>query len=320
MNPNKVGVLLTQIGTPEKPQTAAVRAYLKKFLSDPRVIELPRYLWWPILHGFILRFRPKRSAKLYQEIWTDEGSPLLLYSENIRQKLEKRLEIPVALGMHYSKPSIADALEKLRALQVTKIIVLPLFPQYSSTTTAASFDAVSQTLAKWRVYPEIQTIRQYHDHPLYIESLASSIRSSWEAKGQGDHLLFSFHGIPESYAKKGDPYPTLCRKTAELTAAQLQLSKKEWSISFQSRIGKTPWVTPYTETMLPLLANQGVSHLQVICPGFATDCLETLEEINIRGRSQFESLGGKTFHYIPALNDSPKHIDMLAKIISYDNV
>ncbi len=309
----KTGILLTQIGTPDALTVKGVRQYLKKFLSDPRVIEVPRMIWWPILHGFILRVRPKRSLKLYQEIWTDEGSPLLIYSENIRRKLEEQLQIPVRLGMHYSNPSIADALSLLKG--ANQIIVLPLFPQYSGTTTASSFDAVNHTLKKWRIYPDIRTISAYHDHPEYIQAIVNSIQHSWDKNGKGEHLLFSYHGIPESYSKKGDPYAGLCQKTTELIVKALSLKNEEWSIAFQSRIGKTKWVEPYTDQVFHDLGKKGVSHLQVICPGFATDCLETLEEINIRGRKQFQSAGGKTFHYIPALNDSNAHIDMLINIL-----
>jgi ferrochelatase len=315
MTPAKVGILLTQIGTPDALTEKAVRQYLKKFLSDPRVIEVPRVIWWPILYGFILRVRPKRSLKLYQEIWTDQGSPLLIYSENIRAKLEKKLQTPVALGMHYSQPSIFAALDQLRNQNVSKIIVLPLFPQYSGTTTASSFDAVNAALKKFRIYPEIQTITQYHDHPEYIQTIVHSIQQFWNQNGRGEHLLFSYHGIPESYNRRGDPYAELCRKSTALIADALQLKKEEWSLAFQSRIGKTKWVGPYTDRILPKLAKQGIQHLSVISPGFATDCLETLEEINIRGREQFQSAGGKTFDYIPALNDNDAHIDMLASIL-----
>lgn len=307
MIPPNTGILLTQIGTPNALTEKAVRQYLKKFLTDPRVIQLPRILWWPILYGFILPFRPKRSLKLYQEIWTEKGSPLLVYSENIREKLEKNLEIPVALGMHYSDPSIPDALEWLSQKNVGNIILLPLFPQYSDTTTASSLDAVNKIAC--------HTIYQYHDHPAYIQAMVQSIRQFWNQHGRGEHLLFSYHGIPESYTKKGDPYASLCQKTTTLITQSLQLKNEEWSISFQSRIGKTKWAGPYTDRTLQNLGKRGISHLQVICPGFSADCLETLEEINIRGKRQFQAAGGKIFQYIPALNDSKEHIEMLTKVI-----
>lgn len=313
---SNIGILLTQIGTPDAPTVKDVRRYLRKFLSDPRVIEVPKLIWWPILYGFILRVRPKRSLELYQEIWTEQGSPLLIYSENIRQKLEARLQVPVALGMHYSNPSIANGLKRLREKGSNQIIILPLFPQYSGTTTASAFDMVNSTLKKWRVYPEIRTISEYHNHPEYIQAIVNSIQQSWEQNGRGEHLLFSYHGIPESYSKKGDPYADLCRRTTELIAKSLQLKNNDWSIAFQSRIGRTKWVGPYTDEVFQALGEKGISHLEVVCPGFATDCLETLEEIKIRGRKQFEAAGGKKFQYIPALNDSTAHIEMLAKVIA----
>jgi len=313
MIPPNTGILLTNIGTPYEPSRRAVRSYLKKFLTDPRVVEIPRLLWLPILYGLILPFRSRMSAQLYQQIWMDQGSPLHVYSEKISTKLAARLNMPVALGMHYSEPSIKKALENLTEKKVTKMLILPLFPQYSGTTTARTLDDVAHVFKKWRVIPEIQFIRDYSKQPMYIEAIAQSIRHTWETKGKPDHLLFSFHGIPEYYAKKGDPYPMLCRETAESIANTLQI--RHWSISFQSRLGRAKWLTPYTDKTLIALGKSGIKHLQVVCPGFPTDCLETLEEINIRGKKQFQNAGGKIFHYIPALNDSDLHIEMLAKII-----
>lgn len=315
MNPDKIGILLTNIGTPAAPHTKAVRQYLKKFLSDRRVVELPRLLWWPILYGLILPFRSKRSAALYQKIWTDQGSPLLLYSQQLAKKLQNHLQIPVALGMHYSHPSIAQALTELDAQQVEKILVLPLYPQYSATTTASTFDAIATTLKKWRVLPKLSLINHYCDHPDYIRALSERIAHTWETQGKPQHLLFSFHGIPKRYADAGDHYPIHCHRTAAAIAAKLNLSKDAYSVSFQSRLGRARWLMPYTYKRFASLPREGIRHLHVVCPGFATDCLETLEEINIRGKEQFLNAGGESFHYIPALNDQACHVEMLENIL-----
>jgi len=315
MTQSNVGVLLTNIGTPASPTTRNVRTYLRKFLSDPRVIEVPKFLWWPILNGIILPLRPKRSAKLYQQIWTEEGSPLLTYSQRLCAKLQAHLKIPVALGMHYSQPSISEGLKQLQTYGVHKILVLPLFPQYSSTTTASSFDGVAHTLKKWRVLPEIRTINHYTHESAYIKAVSHTIEEAWQTQGKPDHLVFSFHGIPAHYAAAGDPYPDLCRQTAEAIANKLVLPKNFWSLAFQSRLGARKWLTPYTDVLLKQLPKKGVNHVHVVCPGFATDCLETLEEIRLRGKEQFESAGGQQYYYIPALNDSDNHIQMFAEVI-----
>lgn len=312
----KTGILLTNIGTPQEPTSVKVREYLKRFLSDKRVVEFPRPLWWPILYGFILPFRSPRSAKLYQKIWTQQGSPLLIYSQNIAEKLQKQLQIPVALGMHYSSPSIDDALQELRAKAVTHVLVLPLYPQYSATTTASTFDLVTASLRQWRVIPEIRMINHYADDPHYIKAWADTIRDYWKSNNRAPHLLFSFHGIPKYYADAGDPYPILCQHTAHAIANELQLSPSEWTLSYQSRLGRTQWLTPYTDKLLNEFPKKGIHHLDVVCPGFATDCLETLEEINIRGKEQFINAGGQSFQYIPSLNDSEYHINMLTQIIT----
>jgi ferrochelatase len=312
---NNIGILLTNIGTPSEPTSAAVRFYLKKFLSDKRVVEIPSWIWWPILYGFILPFRSRKSAKLYQSIWTDEGSPLLVYSKKIAAKLEEKMQLPVALGMHYSSPSIEEALNQLKSQHISRIIILPLYPQYSGTTTAATFDAVAKVLNKWRVLPEIQTINHYANHPLYIQAICVSIQKTWYERGSARHLLFSFHGIPKRFTDLGDPYPSLCEQTVQSVVNMLKLPNTDWSISFQSRVGRGQWTSPYTQEILTALPKKGITEIDVICPGFATDCLETLEEINIRSKKQFLSSGGKSFHYIPALNDSDEHIAMLEKII-----
>jgi len=316
MNPNKTGVLLCNIGTPDAPTPHAVRRYLKAFLSDPRVVEIPRLIWWPILHGIILRTRPKKSAALYQKIWTDQGSPLLCYSRQLAVSLEKKLQIPIALGMHYGQPSIKQALEELQTKEVTKIIVFPLYPQYSATTTAATFDMVTEVLKKWRKIPEIHMLHDYADNPLYINAITQSIQAERLKQENTSHLLFSFHGIPEYCIKAGDPYYERCQLTVELVAKKLNLQQKDYSISFQSRLGRAKWLQPYTDQILKNMPKQGITHLQVVAPGFAVDCLETLEEIAIRGKHQFMENGGKSFRYIPALNESTPHLDALASIIS----
>lgn len=313
-NPD-LGILLTNIGSPDQPTEKAVRQYLKKFLSDPRVVEIPKLIWWPILHGIILRVRPKHSALLYQQIWTEKGSPLSVFSETLAKKLSAELNLPVEVGMHYGNPSIETALEKLRGKQLKKILILPLYPQYSGTTTAATFDQASTVLKKWRHLPELQMIHHYSANENYINELCHVIQSH-----PVQYLLFSFHGIPERYIKKGDPYQEQCHKTAALVANKLNLAPENWSVSFQSRLGRAKWIMPYTNDVLETLPKKGVTHLHVVCPGFAVDCLETLEEIAIRGKEQFLKAGGKSFNYIPALNDTDSHIRMLSKIIQATSV
>jgi ferrochelatase len=310
----RVGILLTNIGTPEAPTPSAVRRYLKKFLSDPRVVELPRILWWPILYGIILPFRSKRSANLYKKIWTNEGSPLLLNSKKISEKLQTSLQLPVELGMQYSNPSISHALKTLQTKNVNKIIILPLYPQYSATTTAATFDHVAALFKNWRNLPEICMLNDYSSHPYYIQAICHSIQKTWAIQGK-KHLLFSFHGIPRRLVDAGDPYLERCQETVRLVTDALQLQSKDWSLAFQSRLGKAKWLTPYTNQLLQSFPKQGIKDLQVICPGFAADCLETLEEIEIRGKEQFLKAGGKSFYYIPALNDTDQHISTLADIL-----
>ena len=315
------GVLITNLGTPDAPTPAALRKYLAEFLSDPRVIETPRLLWWPILHGIILRVRPRRSARAYRKVWTEAGSPLLAISEKqcgaIRAELESDGDpsLHIELGMRYGNPSIRSALEKLQGYKVRKLIILPLYPQYSAATTASAFDAVAGVLKTWRHIPQLSMITGYHDHPGYIDALAESVRSHWAQSGRPDKLLFSFHGLPKSYVLAGDPYADECRATARLVARQLGLDENLWNISFQSRFGPREWLQPYTDKLLQEWSHRGIGNVQVICPGFAADCLETLEEIAIQNRDLFLSAGGKTFTYIPALNDSPAHITALCGII-----
>jgi len=311
MYQNNIGVLLTNIGTPDSPTPSAVRRYLKEFLTDSRVVEIPQFIWFPILYGLILPFRAKKSAKLYQKIWTEEGSPLLCLSQKLSDTLAKQLQIPVALGMHYGKPSIASAMDELKKKNVEKILILPLYPQYSATTTASTFDFVARALKKWRVIPEIRTIKDYADHPLYIKALAESIRSAHKSQ----RILFSFHGIPRRFIEAGDIYKQRCETTIALLAKELSLNTNQYSLTFQSRLGKAEWLTPYTDQTLRTLPQQDITDIQVICPGFAVDCLETLEEMAIKGKQQFFDHGGKLFQYIPALNDSHDHIELLSELI-----
>ena len=319
--PSQMGVLLVNLGTPEAPDRASVRRYLKEFLWDPRVVEVPRPIWWFVLNGLILNTRPGRSAKAYQKIWTAEGSPLLLISQRQRNALAALLEqrfgceIPVALGMRYGKPSIPSALAELQDVGVRRLLVLPLYPQYSATTTASIFDAVTAELRQWRWLPEVRFVNHYHDEPAYIGALAESVRRHRAEFGDAERLLMSFHGIPEEYFHKGDPYHCECHKTGRLLAENLGLSEQQWQISFQSRLGPKQWLQPYTDKTMQGLAQNGVKSLQVLCPGFSADCLETLEEIAIEDRDIFLEAGGERFEYIPCLNDDADHIDLLAGLV-----
>ncbi len=313
-----VGILLTNLGTPDSPQPKAVRRYLKEFLSDPLVVDTPRWLWWPILYGIILPFRPSKASKAYQKIWTQAGSPLRVISELQTEVLQHTLTdaTPVALAMRYGKPSIAAGLEKLQQAGVDKIIVLPLYPQFSHTTTTSTFDAVNRILQTGSTAPELSLIQDYHDHPAYISALANSVRKHWQQHSQPDTLLMSFHGIPQRYCDEGDPYHTQCQHTASLLAEALNLTDKQWQISFQSRVGREPWLQPYTFQHLQHLAQQGNHSIHVICPGFSADCLETLEEIAIENRDVFLTAGGQYFSYIPCLNAQADHIALFKQLIA----
>jgi len=316
-----IGVLLVNLGTPDAPTTSAVRRYLAEFLSDPRVVERPRWFWLPILHGVILQLRPRRSAAAYKTVWTDEGSPLLVISKRIAGAVEGALQralgypLPVALGMRYGNPAIDEALSALRKRGATRIVVLPLYPQYSGTTTGSAFDGVAAALRRWRWVPDIRFISSYHDDTNYIAALAESVRAFRAEHGAGDRLLLSFHGIPERYFLAGDPYYCHCQKTGRLLAETLQLDDDQWTLSFQSRVGPEVWLRPYTEAVLHTWAREGVAKVDVIAPGFAADCLETLEEIAERYTQRFAS-GGGTLRYIPALNDGESHIAaLLARLL-----
>lgn len=316
-----IGVLLVNLGTPDAPTTGAVRRYLKTFLWDPRVIEQPRWLWWLILNLVILRIRPSRSAAAYRKIWTAKGSPLLLHSQAIADTLGESLaqstgvNIVSELGMSYGSPSITDALERLRAKNVRRLIVLPLYPQYSATTTASVFEAVTRALSAQRWIPELRFINQYHDRDALISALAESVRAHWASSGRGERLMFSFHGIPQRYFHAGDPYHCQCQKTARLVATALGLERDEWQVSFQSRVGREPWLNPYTDHVLTDWGQQGIGKIDVICPGFAADCLETLEEIAMQNRDLFVDAGGGELRYIASLNESPAHIQALRSLV-----
>lgn len=316
----KTGVLLVNLGTPEAPTKKAIRSYLKEFLSDTRVVDVEPALWWPILNLIILNTRPRKLAAKYAAIWTPEGGPLVAIGQRQAAGIASRLatltgsEVPVALAMRYGAPAIETALAALDAQGVRRIVLLPLFPQYSASTTAAVLDAVFAALSRRRWLPELVTINQYHDEPGYIAALAASVEAHWLQAGRGEHLLMSFHGIPQRYFDLGDPYFCHCQKTGRLLAERLGLSPEQWSLSFQSRFGKEEWIKPYTDAHLGVLAERGIKTLDVIAPGFAADCLETLEEIAVEYREAFEHLGG-SLRYVPALNDGAAHLDGLSRMI-----
>lgn len=319
--PSTTGVLVTNLGTPAAANAGALRAYLAEFLSDPRVIEAPRLLWWLALHGVILRIRPARAAKAYQEVWREDGSPLLAISQKQAAKLSTLLQqnfasdLVVELGMRYGQPSIDAALHKLRRANATKIIILPLYPQYSATTTASTLDAVFATLKTWRVVPELITMNSYYNHPGYIDSLANSIRQHWQTQGKAERLLFSFHGLPKRYVDSGDPYRWQCEQTSQAVASALELKENDWLMAFQSRFGREEWLKPYTDHRLKEWGQAGIRSVDVIAPGFSADCLETLEEIAMQNRDFFIQAGGKEYRYIPCLNDGDDHIRFLANLI-----
>jgi ferrochelatase len=314
------GILLCNLGTPDAPRPAELRRYLKEFLSDPRVVEIPRLLWWMILNLIILRIRPRRSAKLYQSVWTEAGSPLMLYSQEqvkaVKQRLaEKYGDIPVVLGMRYGNPSMASAIKQLTDQNVRDIIVLPLYPQYAGATTGSTFDAIAKTFTQLRWVPELQFINGYHKSEGYIQALCTTIKRHINEHGQPDKLVFSYHGTPERYLKNGDPYHCFCHQTTRLVREKMGLEENQVMTTFQSRFGREPWLQPYTDETLEQLPEDGVKHVAVICPGFSSDCLETIEEINMEARESFIESGGEHFHYIPCLNDDPAHIDALVSIL-----
>ncbi|WP_267226491.1 ferrochelatase [Dyella silvae] len=319
--PVQAAVLLVNLGTPEAPTASAVRPYLAEFLGDHRVIDYPRWLWWLILHGVILRVRPSRSAHAYQRIWTAQGSPLRVGSEALAARLQEALTqqsaapVRVALAMRYGQPSVQQQVEQLQREGVRRLLVLPLYPQYSATSTGSVIDAVADTMKSLRWPPELRIVNDYHDDAAHIEALARSIEQWWASHGRGEKLLLSFHGIPERYVRAGDPYLDQCQVTAHALRQRLQLDESQLLVSFQSRVGREQWLQPYTDATVRELAASGIKKLDVACPGFAVDCLETLEEIAMQNHEFFREAGGEALRYIPALNDSPGQIESLTTLV-----
>ncbi|SFK57750.1 ferrochelatase [Nitrosomonas aestuarii] len=318
--PSKTGVLLINLGTPDAPTAKALRPYLKEFLSNRRVIEIPRPIWWPILHGFILPFRPKQSAEKYALIWMPEGSPLKVHTERqtalLAQSLQSNMTTApvVEYAMNIGSPSVANVLNKMRNEGCDRILVIPLFPQYAASSTGAAMDAVFAALEQMRNMPAIRTVKQYHDHPGYIAALAGNIRDYWNQHGSPDKLIFSFHGVPRKTLDKGDPYHCFCHKTGRLVAEALSLSSEQYQVCFQSRFGRAEWLQPYTAQTLEDLGRAHTNRVDIVCPGFVSDCLETLEEIAIEGKKIFTEAGGKEYHYIPCLNERGDWIETLTDI------
>lgn len=315
------GILVTNLGTPDEPTPAALKRYLREFLWDPRIVDMPRPLWWVMLQ-VILLLRPKRSAQSYKKVWKETGSPLLhisgLQAKALSATLQQQFSTPVVveLGMRYGNPSIEQALQNLRKANARRVLVLPLYPQYSCSTTASTFDAVAATVRTWRWLPEFRFINQYHNDDRYIESLATSIRDSRTGREPADKLIFSFHGTPKRFLTTGDPYYCQCQATARLVAERLQLTDEQWQVTFQSIFGREEWLQPYTINTLRELPAAGVKRVDIVCPGFSADCLETLEEIEEENRAAFMEAGGEQYHYIPALNDRPDHISALAALVT----
>ena len=317
--PPRTAVLYCNLGTPSAPTAPALRTYLAEFLGDSRVVEIPKPIWWLILHGIILRVRPKKSAAKYASIWTDGGSPLKVFTELQAQSLgtalqERGYSVATRYAMRYGQPSIPEQLHALKAEGVQRVLVVPAYPQYSGTTTASVFDAVYRWGLKTRLIPELRFVNHYHDDPRYIAALAQTVREHWAKHGQAEQLVMSFHGVPERTLHLGDPYHCECMKTGRLLAEALGLSKDQYKLTFQSRFGKAKWLEPYTEPTLVAMAQQGVKQVDVICPGFTSDCLETLEEIQQEAKEAFEHAGGESFRYIACLNQHPAWIEALAAI------
>ena len=317
-NEQKKGVLIAYLGTPDSPDVLSVRRYLKEFLSDPRIIEVPKIIWWFVLNIFILNFRSFNSARLYKSIWTEGGSPLLVNCIKIKEKVQKSLpsNYQVALGMRYGNPSIKSALNELKEANCRDIEVITLFPHYSATTVGSIFDAVSTEIKSWRWVPSVKFLNSYHDNPLLIEILSERIKKSFDSQGKPDKLVFSYHSIPKKYFDSGDPYHCLCQKTSRLIAEKLSLDEKDYITAFQSRFGPSEWLKPYTSETMKSLPKEGIKSVQVVSPGFGVDNLETLQEIDIENKEYFEDAGGENFHYIPCLNDDDDHVEFLISLIS----
>ena len=313
---HKQGVLLVNLGTPDAPSAPAVKRFLSQFLHDKRVVDMTRWLWYPILHGVILPIRTPKVAKLYQSVWMDDGSPLMVYSQRQAEALADKIDIPVELGMTYGNPSLLSGIETLLAKGVEEVIVLPLYPQYSATTTAAVSDGLTLAFKQMAVIPSYRFIRDYHQHPIYIKALAESVRRSWLEKGRSDYLLCSYHGIPQRFADNGDIYPQHCQQTTELLKQELGLSDDQIGMTYQSRFGREEWLQPYTDKTLASLPSQGIKSIDIMTPAFSVDCLETLEEIAGECQALFKEHGGETFNFIPCLNDDELHIEMMVELVN----
>lgn len=316
----RIGILLINLGTPTAPSSKALRPYLRQFLSDRRVIEIPRLIWWLILHGIILTIRPRKSAEKYAQIWSAEGSPLLVHFSKqtalLRERLATHVNQPYAVefAMRYGDPSVSSAIQKLKAQNCNRILIIPLYPQYAASSSGSALDDVWRRLLRTRNMPAIRTVRDYHDHPAYIAALATSVRQHWEQHGEPEKLIMSFHGVPRATLDKGDPYYCQCQETGHLLAQALMLDESRYLICFQSRFGRAEWLQPYLAETLEQLGQQKTSRVDVICPGFSSDCLETLEEIALEGKASFQQHGGGEFHYIPALNERDEWIRALCEI------
>ena len=317
---SKIGILLTNLGTPDEPTAKSLKVYLKEFLSDTRVIETPKWIWWLILNGIILNIRPAKSAKLYKSIWADGGSPLMVNARKQLQLTEKRFKdshphLIFDLGMRYGNPSIKSALNNLRKQNCDKIIIFPLYPQYCAATTGSTFDAVAKEFLNWRWVPSLRFISNYHTSDQYITALCNSIKEYWEKNSKPKKLIFSYHGVPKKYLDKGDPYHCFCHRTTRLVKEKMNLDEDLCLTTFQSRFGPAEWLQPYTDKTIEKFAKDGVDDIQIISPAFSSDCLETIEELNGENREIFMDNGGKKFDYIPCLNDRIDHIDMIETLI-----
>ena len=316
----KTGILITNLGTPDEPTKSSLKTYLKQFLSDERVIETPKAIWWPILNGIVLNTRPAKSAKNYKSVWTEEGSPLLFHTKNqlskIKEFINKKYQnIVFDIGMRYGNPSISKGLNNLRNQNCDRIIILPLYPQYCAATTGSTFDAVAEELKSWRWVPSLRFIGGYYENELYIKALKNRIEEFWTKNSKPKKIIFSYHGVPKKYLDKGDPYHCFCRKTTRLVAETMGLPEESYMTTFQSRFGPAEWLQPYTDKTIESLAKNGTDHIHVISPAFSSDCLETIEELNEENREIFMENGGKEFGYIPCLNDREDHILLLTSLI-----
>ncbi|MDO5687221.1 MAG: ferrochelatase [Neisseria sp.] len=314
--PSKSGVLLLNLGSPAAPTAAAVRPYLAQFLSDQRVVEKKAWQWLPILHGVILRLRPAKSAALYRHIWQENGSPLIVHTHHLAAALAARLSVPVYSAMTYGNPSVLEVVQRMKQDGITRMVCLPLFPQYAGSAGGAALDALWRTLLRSRYQPSVTTVSDFHAFPPYIAALAAKIRRSWQAHGRGEVLVLSFHGIPLAQHTAGDPYVAQCYATARALAQALEMGEQDYRVTFQSHFGRDPWVKPATQAVLHELPAQGIRKIDVTCPGFVCDCLETLEEIALSGKEIFTAAGGEAYHYIGCLNDEAENVEALAQLLA----